>query len=166
MKAALLSLLLVGCSPMLYVHGVPNMDDVEGLIRVGCPTKAGWDYLRNERNVRTYLALAFEDECSTGYAQAIGIRVLRVAFEPGHVSGTFKGPTQDQLHQVVAILRDQSLRPLAYGCLHGQDRTGIATMAHRLDEAWSREAAFREAKAHHFHPELLGLMRAWREYRP
>lgn len=165
MKYAII-LLLAGCSPMLYTHGVPNMDTVDAdLYRVGCPTKDGWDYLKSI-GVRTYLKLTFEDECSAGYAESIGIKVLRIEFEPGHVAGTLGSPTQDQLHQVAAILRDRSLRPLAYGCLHDQDRGGLATMVHRLDEAWSREAAYREALAHHFHPALLGLVRAWEEYRP
>lgn len=164
---ALIFALLVGCSPMVYQHGVPNLATVDaGLYRVGCPTKAGWDYLIDELHVRSYLRLSFDDECSSGYAEARGVRVFRIEFEPGHVAGTLGGPTQDQLHQVAAVLADESLRPLAYGCLHGQDRTGVATMVRRLDEAWSREAAYREALAHHFHPALLGLVRAWKAYRP
>ena len=160
------ALLLAGCSPMLYTHGVPNMNTVDaGLYRVGCPSKEGWDYLRS-LGVRTYLKLTFEDECSAGYAEAIGIRVLRIEFPPSHLGDLMQGPTQDQLHQVAAILADPSLRPLAYGCLHDQDRGGVATGVHRLGEGWTKAAAWREMREHHYHPALLGLTRAWREYRP
>lgn len=166
MKTVVLALLLSGCSPMLYTHGVPNMGTVNtGLYRVGCPTREGWDYLKSI-GVKTYLKLTFEDECSAGYAEAIGIKVLRIEFPPGHLGDLMQGPTQDQLHQVAAILADLSLRPLAFGCLHDQDRGSVAAAVHRLDEGWTKAQAYAEMMAHGFHPALLGLVRAWREYRP
>jgi Tyrosine phosphatase family len=156
-----------GCSPMIYEHGVPNLDTVEaGLYRIGCPTKTGWDYLVDELHVRSYLRLSFEGECSSGYAEARGVRVFRIEFEPGHAYGALGGPSQDQLHQVAAVLADESLRPLAYGCLHGEDRTGVATGTLRLERGGDRAAAYAEMLAHHFHPELLGLKRAWDAYQP
>lgn len=168
MRALIFALALVagGCSPMLYTHGVPNMAHVEpDLIRVGCPTKEGWDYLAHVEHVKTYVGLAFDDECSKGYAEAIGIRVIRIPFEPGHVYGLAGGPTQDQLQELAAIFADPALRPLAYGCLHGQDRTGVATGVRRLEMGWSRAAAYAEMLAHHFHASLVGLKRAWDAYR-
>lgn len=156
-----------GCSPMIYTHGVPNLDTVEsGLYRVGCPTKAGWDYLIDELHVRSYLKLSFDDECSAAYAKSRGVNVIRIEFEPGHWYGLAEGPTQEQLQQVRVVLADQSLRPLAYGCLHGQDRTGLATMVRRLDTRWTRDQALHDALAHHYHAWLLGLERAWEAYRP
>lgn len=152
---------------MVYEHGIPNFGFVESdLFRVGCPTQEGWDYLIDSLRVNTYLKLTFEDECSAAYAESRGMRVLRMEIPPGHFGDLMQGPTQDQLHQVAAILRDKSLRPLAYGCLHDQDRGGIATGVHRLDQGWSKQDSYREMKEHHFHAALLGLFRAWSRYTP
>lgn len=165
-----LVLLLSGCaslSPMVYTHGLPNFEEVEtGLYRTGCPTREGWDYLRNVKHVRTYLKLTFEDECAAGYAESIGIKVIRIEIPPGHFSDLMQGPTQDQLHQIALILADEALRPMAYGCLHDQDRGGIATGVLRLQHGWSKAAAYAEMIAHHFHAALYGLQHAWENYQP
>lgn len=166
MRALVLAALVAGCSPMLYEHGIPNLRFVDANhYSVGCPTKEGWDWLK-ARGVKTYLGLAFDDECSKGYAEAIGIRVIRLPFEPGHVAGTLSGPTQDQLHQVAAILADPSLWPIAYGCHHNQDRGSTATGVYRVETGVSKAEAFAEMLRNHFHRGLIGLWRAWKAYRP
>lgn len=49
-------------------------------------------------------------------------------------------------------------------CTHGQDRTGLVVGVHRVEhDGWSKESAFREMLAHHFHWELVGLMIAWEQ---
>jgi hypothetical protein len=165
------ALLAAGCpsiSPMVYTNGLPNFGEVEpGLYRTGCPTLAGWDYLK-AIGVRTYVKLTFEDECAAGYAESIGIRVIRIEIPPGEASDVvlMRAPTQDQLHQLAAVLTDESLRPLAYGCLHDQDRGGIATGVLRLKRGWSKTRAYAEMLEHHFHPELVGLKRAWDDFQP
>jgi protein tyrosine/serine phosphatase len=46
-------------------------------------------------------------------------------------------------------------------CTHGQDRTGLIIGLYRLNEGWTKDAAYKEMLVHHFHSSLHGLHEYW-----
>ena len=169
MKSFALAALLAcaACAPpTAWTHGVPNLHEVQpGVYRGGQPTADGWAYLRG-LGVRHVLKLNFDSEGDDRGAVAFGLTVHQVAIYPAAFLSTFDGPTPMQVRQIVSVLLDQKLRPLYIHCTHGHDRTGLAVGLLRLETGWTKPTAYREMRMLGFHPELLGLVRAWEEYQP
>jgi protein tyrosine/serine phosphatase len=169
----LLGLLIVGpgCSPTVYTHGVPNLVQVEpGLWRSGQPTTPeAWAYLRR-LGISNVIKLNFESEGSDDGAGAAGIAVFRAPLQPegdqdvfDNISNTFKKPDKGHIDYALIHLgqfRDPNGGVLVH-CTHGQDRTGLIIGLYRLNEGWTKDAAYKEMLVHHFHSSLHGLHEYW-----
>lgn len=163
--AIMVGVLSAGCSPMLWTSGVPNLDTVDGrLMRGGQPTREGWMHLRAE-GVSTVITLHTAAEASDAYAESIGLRVLHFDMAPGSAADVFGAPDLETLHEVVeAIDTALGVGGVYVHCAHGQDRTGLVVGAWRVwHDRWTWAQAYAEARAHHFHPALLGLRLRWRQ---
>jgi hypothetical protein len=89
----------------------------------------------------------------------------------------FTPPSQGYLLQIVTNIvpntfvhcgsdkRTRSWIDEKFNCQGGQDRTGLVIGIYRVKvDRWSKEVARNEMKVHGFHPELLGLERAWVDF--
>lgn len=160
-----------GCSTMRYVHGVPNLVQVEaGLYRSGEPKADGWIYLRDVLHVRERIALDYPSERQA--PPPAGIVVVEHAMPPsdaddviGEAFGRDAPTVAEVLAAVDAIDACMAHRAAgeacAAGCLHGQDRTGLIFAVYRVRHGWTREAAWAEALRLGFHRELRGLAEVW-----
>jgi hypothetical protein len=72
----------------------------------------------------------------------------------------FTEPDLESLRDVVGFIE-----PFTFiHCTHGQDRTGLVVGLYRvLRQGWLKSKAYDEMLAHGFHPELLGLVKAWED---
>ena len=168
-------------SPMVYAHGVPNLDRVDdNVYRSGqITTQEGWDYIRQVAGVRRIhvVKLNFDAEGSDAAAVAMGLDVHVEAIQPeGDVdvfdalANAFRRPSSTQIDQAETILSWSLGEPDDFylvHCTHGQDRTGLIIGMHRvLHDGWTKKAAYDEMLAHHFHPELHGLHETWEDFTP
>ncbi len=168
-----LVLLLFGCSPTAYLHGVPNLAQVEaGIWRSGQPTTVEqWKYLYSI-GVRHVVKLNFASEGSDDPAASVGMIVHTLSIEPNGdtdlfdaISGTFIRPDEGLLEQAERIL-EQGGGVLVH-CTKGQDRTGVVVGRYRVTfDHWTKEAAYSEMLAHNFHPLLHGLSESWEHFTP
>lgn len=170
------------CSPMHYnpaYPGVPNLDRVDdNIYRSGqITTDAGWDTIAKLAGTRRIhvLKLNFENEGSDAIAVVRGYDVQFFAIQPegdtdawDEFKGIFVEPDRHEVDAAEAELakaRDTEATDFyLIHCTHGQDRTGFITGKHRVDhDGWTKEEAWNEMLAHHFHTEIIGLLRAWED---
>lgn len=178
----LVALLLAACSPMVYTHGIPNLDQVDANIwRSGqIASQEGWDYVKQlaaGRKVHV-IKLNFDTEGSDDLARAMGFDVLYVPVQPegdqsiwDDIASAFKGPDPTQIAKALSELTYCKLHEttdICIGhCTHGQDRTSLLFGKYRvLDDGWTKDRAYQEMLAHHFHPELHGVHEAWEDFKP
>ena len=172
--------LLVTCSPMVYTHGIPNLDRVDANIwRSGqITTREGWDEiarLANGRRVHV-IKLNFDTEGSDEDGAARGFEIHYLPVQPegdqslwDDVASVFKGPDPSKIAEAISILTHCAQHPdteICVGhCTHGQDRTGFLFGTYRvLIDGWTKDRAYAEMLAHHFHPELHGVHEAWENF--
>src|SRR5579859_244472 len=172
MKAFLL-VLFAACSPMVYVHGVPNLDQVDTNVwRSGQITsQEGWDWIAKlaaGRHVHV-IKLNFDTEGSDELGRAMGFTIHYLPIQPegdqnlwSDARSVFLGPDPKQIDEAMSVLTHCKLHPdteICLGhCTHGQDRTGYLFGTYRvLDNGWDKDRAYVEMLAHHFHPELHGV---------
>lgn len=176
-------LALAACSPMVYTHGVPNLYAVDGdyLYRSGQITSTeGWDYvatLAHGRRVHV-IKLNFDAEGQDTIGATRGYTVLYVPIQPEgdqdlatDVWDTFKTPDAANIARAKSELLYCKLHPdtdfCIVHCTHGQDRTGEVVGEYRVDDdGWTKDRAYQEMIAHHYHPELHGLHERWENYQP
>jgi hypothetical protein len=181
----LVVLMLVGCSPTVYTHGVPNLAQVNANIwRSGqITTHEGWDYVhllaagRHVHVVKLNFTAEGADDPDS-YARSF----LRMDFdyEPIQPEGDvgvwddvlniWKGPDPSRVNDADTTLAVCLIHPDTDFCLvhctHGQDRTGYVVGRFRvLHDGWTKHAAYQEMLAHHFHPELPGIHEAWENFK-
>lgn len=178
----LLMLVLVACSPMVYVHGVPNLVQVDhNIYRSGqIKTQEGWDWiakLAHGRKVHV-IKLNFDSEGSDDLAMKMGFDVLYVPVQPrgdqslwNDFKSVWEGPDEAQMLKADAQLAYCKAHPDTDFCLghctHGQDRTGYLFGRYRVKQnGWTKDHAYQEMRAHHFHPELHGVHEAWENFKP
>lgn len=168
---------LAACSPMHYVHGVPNLAQVDANVwRSGqITTLEGWDYIQQlaaGRQVHV-IKLNYGNEGSDDIAKMLGFDVHDFAIQPqgdqdiwDEVVAEFMRPT------VAVIMAAEDLLSVASStvttdfylihCTHGQDRTGLIVGMHRvMHDGWFARDAYGEMLDHNFHPELVGLQVTW-----
>ena len=180
LAVALAFALAIGaCSPMVYVHGIPNLAQVDTNVwRSGqITTPEGWAYLKQlaaGRRVHV-LKLNFDHEGSDALALASGIDVHVLAIQPkgdqdmwDDIHAAFTQPDPNVVREAEALLASATRNDVwLVHCTHGQDRTGYVIGQHRvLHDGWTKAAAYKEMLAHHFHPELHGVHEAWEDFRP
>lgn len=158
-------------SPMVYERGVPNLAEVDpGVYRSGQPsTPEAWAYLRS-LGVRRVVKLNFDSEGSDQGAVDAGMEVVRLPIPPrdDQTLSVLEPPETARVLEAVRVMSEG--RPgdaVLVHCSHGQDRTGVAVGAYRvLRDGWTKERARDEMLRHHFHWEIPGLARWWREFDP
>lgn len=171
---------LVACSPMVYVHGVPNLDQVETNIWRGgqISSQEGWDYLAELAHGRRVhvIKLNFDHEGSDALGDAKGFDIHYLPIQPegdqdvwDDLRSAFTGPDPAQVDEAETVLAHCLANPtteICYGhCTHGQDRTGYVFGKHRvLHDHWTKARAYDEMLAHHFHSELHGVHEAWEQF--
>ena len=166
---------------MTYTHGVPNLAQVDNNIwRSGqITTEEGWAWIAQiaaGRKIHS-IKLNFDTEGTYTLAQQLGFEVLYVPVQPENdvdlwddLLDIWKGPDPDAIAKAEAQLSYCLARPATDICLahctHGQDRTGFLIGEHRvLHDGWTKDAAYQEMLAHHFHPELHGVHEAWESFK-
>jgi tyrosine-protein phosphatase SIW14 len=126
----------------IWLQGVPNFRQVApGLYAGAQPTPEGiWNLAALEVNIsglvnpRTVLVLTDSGEYveAQGFA-AQGIQVHSIPL-PG--IAIFDTMPREKIYQALAIVMDQSQRPLFINCIHGEDRTGLIVACYRIITAW------------------------------
>ena len=162
-----------GCSPTVYVHGVPNLVLVrDGLWRSGQPTtQADWEYLKGV-GITQVVKLNFESEGTDNGAIAAGLTVHYLGIEPSgdkdifsNITNTFVKPDENMLVQAETVI--QAGGGVLVHCTHGQDRTGeVIGRSRVIDDNWSKDEAYTEMLNNHFHSSLHGLHEAWENFSP
>ena len=125
-----------------------------------------WEFIRDALGVDTVCKLNTEAEGSDKGARALGLTVHDLAIPPMGAEGI--------LHAMAGIFEmpdsgktDKGLELMVAGnclvhCTMGQDRTGFQCGIYRVRcDGWTREAAWDEMIALGYHPEFMGLDRAW-----
>jgi protein tyrosine/serine phosphatase len=137
-------------------QSLPNFAEVEpGVYRGGQPTARGWEDLK-ALGVQYDIKLDTNSEASDAGAAKAGIFVH---FFPISLYEQTLGTPKPYVLEYAPW----AIGPGTYiHCEHGQDRTGLIVGLYRLQvEHWTKARAYAEMRAHGFHPELLGLCRAW-----
>jgi protein tyrosine/serine phosphatase len=144
---------------MAAPQDIPNFSQVKtGVWRGGQPTANGWELLKS-LGVKWVVKLNTEDEASDEAAKATGMQVLYLPMTT--IQQTIGKPLSTTLNAAVSALEREGT---FVHCQHGQDRTGLVVGAYRVKvEHWTKAAAYKEMKAHGFHPMLRGLYWSWQE---
>ncbi len=173
--AALLGVAMAGCAPtVVYLDGVPNLAQVgPGVYRSAQPTtRAEWLAIRR-LGVRHVLKLNFPSEGSDDLAVRMYFDVHTLSLQPAgdadildSLAHTFVRPLPAVLDEIERLLESASPdNAWLVHCTHGQDRTGFVVGRYRvLHDRWSKADAYREMRAHGFHPLLHGLNDAWEDW--
>jgi len=180
MSKLLLLFALVGCSPMIYTRGVPNLAQVDpGVWRSGEPDPDGWAYVQQlaaGRRVHV-VKLNFDAEGADDGARVLGFDVQYLPVQPegdqdawDDARDALAEPDEVSVERAVALLATCAAHPDTDFCLvhctHGQDRTGYVVGRYRVErDGWTKQEAWDEMLYRHFHWELVGLVRAWEQFR-
>lgn len=107
--------------------------------RLAQPTEAGYRELA-KAGIRTVVKLNTDRlEEERAWAVADGIRLIEKPL-PG-----LGAPEQLEEDAIQALLVDQSLWPIAFHCLQGEDRTGLVAALYRVHvQGWTPAAAHAE----------------------
>lgn len=179
---ALIALIAVSacgaCSPTVMTHGVPNLARVDGGVwRSGqIATTEGWTYLLTTTRAKRLhvLKLNFDDEGNDELAVKLGIDVHVLSIQPrgdqdlwDDIKSAFARPDPKLLDEAEALLAGATADDVwLVHCTHGQDRTGLVIGRYRvLHDGWTKDAAYAEMLANHFHPELHGVHEAWENFK-
>jgi protein tyrosine/serine phosphatase len=171
-------MLACGCAVTTrYDHEVPNLVQVRNDVwRSGQPrTLDGWRYLE-KLGIRHVIKLDFADEGDDSAAAAFGITVHEVSIEPttkagfvDSVENVFATPDKKQIEEIERLVEQiREARGSQGGwlihCFNGHDRTGLVVGYIRIVvDGWDKNHAWSEMLDRGFHPELIGLDRAFHE---
>lgn len=180
-------LVLSACSPTTYNKGVPNLVQVDACVwRSGQPTTpAQWQTLK-DLGISHVAKLNFETEGSEDGARVLGMDVQSFSIEPRGDLDVIDNITHTLVHPDHAVIdaadyyigsffpdeadAGYALCPngsVLVHCTHGQDRTGFEIGRYRvLSYRWTKEQAFDEMLANHFHTALHGIYDTWEDWKP
>ena len=127
---------------------------------------ADWAFIRDDLGVTKRVKLNTESEGSDNGARALGLVVYDCSIQPvtngglvASVEAIFEKPDMGKVERALEIMASGNVY---VGCAHGQDRTGLLVALHRVrHDGWSTTAAWEEALRYGYHPEFVGLDRAW-----
>lgn len=164
-----ISTLAAACSPMVYDRGVPNFVQVgPGLWRSGqITTREGWDHVLETAHVTAahlhVIKLNDDSEARDNPPAGVDVHYLPIPPRDGDVPSIVDRPDPERLARIERYLETATESEVwLVHCSHGQDRTGLVIGRYRVvHDGWSKRAALREMLAHHFHPELVGLLWSW-----
>ena len=124
-----------------------------------------WEFIRDVLLVRMVVKLNTEEEFAEMGARAMGIEVAdcSIPMVDGDVldmaAALFVKPDPAKVELALTLMRGGSC---LVHCAHGQDRTGLVCALYRVrDDGWSTAQAWEEALKLGYHPEFVGLDRAW-----
>jgi hypothetical protein len=171
----LLAFISYGCTKTSYVHGVPNLVQVEaGVWRSGQPCDGHdatpcadqWAYLKS-LGIRRVVKLNFPDEGSDDGAGRAGLEMVLLPMQPAGDKDVFDNALNTFVHPRLETV-DAAVKELAtkdgvlVHCTHGQDRTGLIVGVYRVEiDGWTKDAAYAEMVKLGFHPGLHGLHEFW-----
>ncbi len=171
---------LLGCATTRYDHEIPNLVQVRPDVwRSGQPrTLEGWRHLQS-LGVKHVLKLNFVDEGDDSAAEAFGMDVVYLPIEPSTKAGfvdavedVFAMPDAEALAKIVVVLQGIKSSQGRDGswlvhCFNGHDRTGLVVgMLRIIADGWDKHHAWSEMLDRGYHPELVGLDRAFHEFVP
>lgn len=166
---------LSGCAAATIVHGVPNLVQVRADVwRSGQPESVdSWQYLAR-LGIRHVIKLDYEDEGSDANALAQGIEVHSVPIEPTTKAGLF-----DSVEDVFAVPDAASLSKIQELVRRVRDARGgeggwlvhcknglVVGMIRVIVDGWDKHHAWNEMLDRGYHPELIGLDRAFHDFKP
>lgn len=171
-----------GCATSSYTHGVPNLVEVRSadahpsVWRSGQPvTSDAWDYLES-LGIRHVLKLDFDDEGSDAEGPLRGMEVVTISIEPTTKAGfvdlvedVFAEPSSESMAAILSVIHrinDQSSTAGGWliHCKNGHDRTGLVVgLVRMVVDGWDKHHAWSEMLDRGYHPELIGLDRAFHD---
>jgi protein tyrosine/serine phosphatase len=126
-----------------------------------------WEFLRDVLLVDKVVKLNTEDEFAENGARAMGIMVVDCPIPMlddnimDMAAALFEKPSHAVVERALDVMENG--RCLVH-CQHGQDRTGLLCAMYRVQhDSWSTLQAWEEALQFGYHPEFMGLDRAWFE---
>lgn len=147
----------------ISVSGISNMGKVsDSLFRGAQPDLSSLDELKR-LGITTIIDLRCEAHDSRDHerrrAEALGIHFVSIPL------GGFSIPTDAQLAEFFALLRQTPARKIFVHCQFGADRTGVFIAAYRIAfQHWSSDDALSEMLRfgfhRHWHPAMLHYVRA------
>ena len=150
-------------SQLGWTSGSPiqNFHQVNGNFYRGArPEKIGVEYLAS-KGFKTIVNIdndedAIEEERQI--AEKLGIKMVSVPL------GSFFGPSDADVDQILEWVSDARHYPLFLHCKHGEDRTGMIVGLYRVEyQNWAPDRAYEEMLERGFHPILLGLNHYFKE---
>lgn len=170
----ILALLSVSCAgPQVRPNGVVSLVQVRPDVwRSGQPVGDEWGTLA-ALGVRHVVKLNFPEEGSDNDAARFGIEVHQVSIQPstkGVDFDIFSRPSPEAMAELVAVaerIRDARGTEGAWliHCQNGHDRTGLVVgLVRMVVDGWTPKQAWDEMLARGYHPELVGLDRAFHEF--
>ena len=118
-----------------------------GLCRGGEPYEHGVKYL-HDNGYKTVVSFLTDSGESASVVQS-GMKWVHIPMRSGLFSA--QPPTDDQVRQFLAVVKDSSLYPVYFHCHAGKDRTGAMSAIYRMEVCgWSKEEALEEMRAFGF----------------
>ncbi len=126
------------------VQGIKNFHEVNGHVYRGAqPTTDGFSYLATI-GVNTIVDL--RENGSRSAREAKVVTSLGMRYENVPMSGLVP-PTKPQIAKILALLEDSKSGAVFVHCRFGEDRTGSAIAAYRIDhDNWDNARALKEAR--------------------
>lgn len=162
---------LMGCSPTIMTHGIPNFAQVKpGLWRGGQPTSSeSWAYLQS-LGVKHVVKLNMDSEGDDYAAMLYGMELHALGIQPegdkdifDNISNTFVRPDPVRIQTALDLIRAGG--GVFAHCVHGQDRTGLVIAESRvLQDGWTKSQARVEMLRYGYHPLLHGLEETWEDF--
>ena len=139
---------------------IPRLQQVKaGLWRSGQPhTPQEWAFLKTVLGITNVVKLNEGSEFSDQGALDAG---MTLHYFPIDVMEQMKppGPSDMKMQQILAAMRQPGT---LVHCTEGRDRTSLAAAIKRLEDGWSKDAAWAEMKANGYHEFLFGLTACWK----
>lgn len=154
---------LLGCSPMVYMGGVPNLDVADATRNVWrsgqISTPEGWATIKS-KGVKRVVKLNYVEEGTDDLAVAAGLEVVYLPIPPKNdLASVFEKPSEETVSKAVRVL---AMGDALAHCTHGQDRTGYTIGQYDvIILGKTRDQAFANMLAHNFHIELPALYESW-----
>lgn len=144
--------------------GIKNFDQVDAHVyRGGQPTDAGFQYLA-KLGVKTILDLRETDDRAQAEKRVVTGTGMKYVNVP--MTG-LTPPTEAEIANILALLKDSTSGPVFVHCRRGADRTGAVIAAYHIDhDKWDNARALKDAKAHSMSFFQLPRMNYIRNFRP
>lgn len=143
-------------------NAIPNFLQVtNNLFRGGRPNTSDLASLKSEKNIATVIDL--ENKMPVVDQENKVVTDLGLKFISSPMDAAVR-PTDQQVSQILAYLRDASNEPIFIHCHHGQDRSGLIIGIYRVEvQGWTPAKAYQEMLDNGFHSNLSALDNYFRD---